>query len=81
MKKLKWLVLGCALFLGTMARAEKLSVEGSEITRRTAFRETFAELERRIRIFTSLRVEALDRLALETEARRIGRGVAEAAGG
>ncbi len=57
------------------------AVEGSEIARRTAFRETFAELERRIRIFTSLRVEALDRLALETEARRIGRGVAETAGG
>jgi arsenate reductase len=39
------------------------AVDGSELDRRAAFRSAFAALERRIKIFTNLRGEALDRMA------------------
>src|SRR5262249_18729987 len=41
--------------------------------RREAFRAALRELEGRIKLFVSLRVEALDRLALKHEIARIGR--------
>ena len=48
------------------------AAEGSEAQRRLAFRQAFAALERRIKIFTSLRVEALDRIALKARVDEIG---------
>jgi len=47
-------------------------VEGDEITRRNAFREAFRSLENRIKIFTSLRFDDLDRSGLAAETKRIG---------
>lgn len=49
------------------------AVEGSEAHRMLAFREAFAALDRRLRIFTSLKVEALDSMALRREVESIGR--------
>jgi arsenate reductase len=49
------------------------AVEGSEATRRRAFRDAFRALEARIKLFTSLRVEALDRLSLKRQVEEIGR--------
>ena len=48
------------------------AVEGDEVRRAFAFREVFAVLDRRIRIFAALKVEALDRLALRREVEAIG---------
>jgi arsenate reductase len=49
------------------------AAEGPEIERREAFRRAFRELENRIRIFTSLRPEKLDRIALKRKLAEIGR--------
>jgi arsenate reductase len=49
------------------------AVEGSEVERRRAFRQTFAALENRIRLFASLPVESLDRLSLQNRLDAIGR--------
>ena len=49
------------------------AVEGSEIARRQAFRDAFRALENRIKLFTSLSLAALDRLALKRELERIGK--------
>jgi arsenate reductase len=49
------------------------AVEGSELARHQAFRDAFKVLENRIKVFASLRMEALDRLALGREVARIGR--------
>ncbi|MDD5579036.1 MAG: arsenate reductase ArsC [Methylobacter sp.] len=46
------------------------AVEGDE--KRMAFAKAFAVLERRIALFTSLRPESLERLALEQKVRDIG---------
>jgi|SRR3954452_12479061 protein-tyrosine-phosphatase len=46
---------------------------GSESERRQAFRETLRILENRIKLFASLPVEALDRLALKNKLAEIGR--------
>jgi len=48
------------------------AVEGSETDKWLAFRQAFRELESRIRIFTSLPVESLDRATAEKKAREIG---------
>jgi len=48
------------------------AVEGSEADRLRAFHRAYTDLQTRIRLFTSLRVELLDRLALQREIRRIG---------
>jgi arsenate reductase len=48
------------------------AVEGSDETKRRAFNKAFRELDARIKIFTSLRVEMLDRLALQRELDQIG---------
>ncbi|MDI3308821.1 MAG: arsenate reductase ArsC [Acetobacteraceae bacterium] len=53
------------------------AAEGLEAERMLAFREAFAALDRRIRIFTSLRLEALDRIALRREVQAIGRDAAQ----
>jgi protein-tyrosine-phosphatase len=49
------------------------AVEGSEETRRRAFQRTFHELDARIKLFTSLRLESLDSLSLEKQLDDIGR--------
>jgi arsenate reductase len=48
------------------------AVEGSDIDKRTAFREAFAALENRIRLFMSLPFASLDRLALQQRLDAIG---------
>jgi protein-tyrosine-phosphatase len=49
------------------------AVEGSEIERRQAFRDTLRALENRIKLFTSLSIPAFDRLVLKRELDRIGK--------
>jgi arsenate reductase (thioredoxin) len=49
------------------------AVEGMETERRWAFREAYLVLENRIKLFTSLRLEALDRLAVKRNVDEIGR--------
>lgn len=46
---------------------------GSEVEKRLAFRQAFASLERRIKIFLSLPVAKLDRLTLQRRVNEIGR--------
>jgi len=48
------------------------AVEGTEAERLRAFHRAYTDLQTRIRLFTSLRLELLDRLALQQEIRRIG---------
>jgi protein-tyrosine-phosphatase len=48
------------------------AVEGPEAERIRAFRYAFQALETRIKLFTSLRLEALDRLALERRVAELG---------
>jgi arsenate reductase len=49
------------------------AVEGSEAEKRAAFRDAFANLERRIRIFVSLPLATLDGTALKQRLDAIGR--------
>jgi arsenate reductase len=49
------------------------AVEGTDEVKRHAFEQAFHALDARIKIFTSLRLEALDRLALKRELDAIGR--------
>jgi protein-tyrosine-phosphatase len=53
-------------------------VEGSAEERARAFTKAFWELDARIKLFTSLRLEMLDRLALQKQLEAIGRTKAEA---
>jgi arsenate reductase len=53
--------------------ADPAAVEGTEAEKRKAFREAYLVLENRIELFTSLRLEALDRLAVERNVDEIGR--------
>jgi arsenate reductase len=48
------------------------AVAGSNDQRRQAFRRAFCELDARIKIFTSLRLDLLDRLSLQKELDAIG---------
>jgi len=48
------------------------AVEGSEAEKWVAFREAFATLEKRIKLFLSLPIASLDRMRLETRLREIG---------
>ncbi len=48
------------------------AVEGDEITRRRAFRDTFTALRRRVDLLTALPLEQLDKLVLESRLRDIG---------
>lgn len=49
------------------------TVEGSDRERERAFSRTFRELDERLKIFTSLRFEALDRVSLQQQLDAIGR--------
>jgi arsenate reductase len=48
------------------------TVAGSEVERRRAFRQTFAVLENRIKLFASLPLGSLDRLSLQNRLDAIG---------
>jgi arsenate reductase len=48
------------------------AVDGSEDEKLRAFRKAFRELDARIKIFTSLRLELLDRMALQKQLDAIG---------
>jgi arsenate reductase len=49
------------------------AVDGSDEERARAFNTAFRELDARIKIFTSLRIDLLDKLALQRELDQIGR--------
>jgi arsenate reductase len=53
--------------------ADPAAVEGDDGVKRRAFNKTFHELDARIKIFTSLRLELLDRMALQRELDALGR--------
>jgi arsenate reductase (thioredoxin) len=55
------------------------AVEGPEAAQTQAFREAFHILDNRIKLFTSLRVEALDRMSLKHKVNEIGHARAEPA--
>jgi len=52
------------------------AVEGSDTDKWLAFRQAFRELESRIKVFTSLPIESLDRARLQEKLRRLGRAAA-----
>ena len=52
------------------------AVEGSDEAKRRAFLNAFQVLGNRIRLFASLRLESLDRLALSSRLREIGKSTA-----
>ena len=56
------------------------AVEGREVEKRAAFRQAYAALENRIRLFTSLPLATLDRMSLKRRLDAIGRGGAQLAG-
>jgi protein-tyrosine-phosphatase len=49
------------------------TVEGSDVDKANAFRDTFRGMERRIQLFTALPLASLDRLSLTSKLREIGR--------
>jgi arsenate reductase len=49
------------------------AVEGPDLDRRRAFRDVFRALESRIKLFVSLPVDKLDRMALKRRVDEIGR--------
>ncbi len=49
------------------------AVEGTDTEKWLAFRQTFRELENRIRIFVNLKISSLDRLSLQTRLQEIGK--------
>ena len=53
------------------------AVEGSDTEKWLAFRQTFKELENRIKVFTSLPIRTLDRIRLQERLEAIGRLSAE----
>jgi arsenate reductase len=68
----------CPVWPGKPATAhwglpDPAAVEGTELEKRSAFRDAFATLERRIKLFTGLHVEAMDRPSLERTLAEIGR--------
>ena len=48
-------------------------VEGSDETKRNAFRQTLRQIRNRVQLFLSLPFETLDRMAVESRMRAIGR--------
>ncbi len=57
---------------------DPVKVEGTEAVRRQAFAKTYRMLRSRISIFVSLPIGSLDRLALQRDLDRIGKGTVEA---
>ena len=56
------------------------AAEGSEEEQRRAFNRTFRELDARIKLLTSLRIEALDALSLQRQLDEIGKTATEESG-
>jgi arsenate reductase len=52
--------------------ADPAAATGTDEARRRAFDRTFREMDARIKLFTSLRLESLDRLALQRQVDAIG---------
>lgn len=68
----------CPIWPGTPVTAhwgvpDPAVAEGTELERRQAFRDALRILESRIKIFTSLRLESLDRLAMKQQLDEIGK--------
>jgi arsenate reductase len=68
----------CPVWLGHPMTAhwglpDPAAVEGSELEKRRAFRQTFAALEQRVKLFASLPLASLDRLSLQDRIDVIGR--------
>ncbi len=68
----------CPIWPGTPVTAhwgvpDPAAVEGTELERRQAFRDALRILESRIKIFTSLRLESLGRLAMKQRLDEIGK--------
>jgi hypothetical protein len=64
------------LLSGAMAAAQipdPAAVAGAEEERRRAFARAFRELGARIKLFTSLRIDALDELSLQRQLDAIGK--------
>lgn len=59
--------------------ADPAAVAGTDEEKRRAFNTAFRELDARIKLFTSLRIDMLDRMALERHVREIGRTSASTA--
>ena len=57
--------------------ADPAAVEGSDEAKLHGFQKAFRELDARIKIFTSLRLELLDQLTLQRELDAIGQHPAE----
>src|SRR5581483_10129261 len=55
------------------------AAQGSEAERRLAFADAYRQLANRIAIFTSLPIQALDRLSLQQRLSEIGRPLPESA--
>lgn len=53
------------------------AVEGTEEAQRRAFHKAFRELDARIKIFASLRLELLDRMSLQRELDAIGKNLVD----
>jgi arsenate reductase len=49
------------------------ALDGTEAEQRKAFRAAYLELENRIKIFTALPIDRLDRLAIKRQVDEIGR--------
>src|SRR3954464_9805205 len=56
--------------------ADPAAFVGPEDKTKAVFRRAYLELEARIKLFTNLRLEALDRMALQTKLREIGQSEA-----
>jgi protein-tyrosine-phosphatase len=68
----------CPVWPGQPMRAhwgveDPAAFEGPEDRQRRVFRRAYLELEQRIRLFTSLPVESIDRLSLQTRLNEIGK--------
>lgn len=57
--------------------ADPAAVEGTEMEKRQVFRRAFNELERRIKVFTQIKIESLNRLLLRKILDDIGRQPAD----
>ena len=67
----------CPVWLGQPMTAhwgipDPAAVEGSEIEKRAAFRQAYAALESRIRLFLSLPIASLDKMTLQSRLNAIG---------
>jgi arsenate reductase len=57
--------------------ADPAAVEGSELEKIQAFRDAFRVLENRIKLFTSLPIQALDKIRLKQQVDDIGKVLPE----